>query len=81
MNNEFIDLGYVKNLIIKNRIIIIVTMAICLCLGVLFSINNSFVYQAETSLIFGRINGLSFPFLLIKIYIFIIFINFAIFII
>lgn len=55
MNNEFIDLGYVKNLIIKNRIIIIVTMAICLCLGVLFSINNSFVYQAETSLIFGRI--------------------------
>jgi capsular polysaccharide biosynthesis protein len=55
MNNEFIDLGYVKNLIIKNRIIIIVTMAICLCLGVLFSINNSFIYQAETSLIFGRI--------------------------
>ena len=55
MNNEFIDLGYVKNLIIKNRIIIIVTMAICLCLGVLFSINNSFIYEAETSLIFGRV--------------------------
>ena len=55
MNNEFIDLGYVKNLIIKNRIIIIVTMAICLCLGVLFSINNSFIYEAETSLIFGRL--------------------------
>lgn len=55
MNNEFIDLGYVKNLIIKNRIIIIVTIAICLAFGVLFSINNSFIYQAETSLIFGRI--------------------------
>jgi len=55
MNNEFIDLGYVKNLIIKNRIIIIVTIAICLAFGILFSINNSFVYQAETSLIFGRI--------------------------
>ena len=55
MNNEFIDLGYVKNLIIKNRIIIIVTIAICLAFGILFSINNSFIYQAETSLIFGRI--------------------------
>ncbi len=55
MNNEFIDLGYVKNLIIKNRIIIIATIAICLAFGILFSINNSFVYQAETSLIFGRI--------------------------
>ena len=55
MNNEFIDLGYVKNLIIKNRIIIIVTMAICLGLGTMFSINNSFIYEAETSLIFGRI--------------------------
>ena len=55
MNNEFFDLGYVKNLIIKNRIIIIVTIAICLCFGILFSINNSFIYQAETSLIFGRI--------------------------
>lgn len=55
MNNEFIDLGYLKNLIIKNRIIIIVTMAICLGLGTIFSINNSFIYEAETSLIFGRV--------------------------
>ena len=48
MNNEFIDLGYVKNLIIKNKIIIIVTIAICLGLGTIFSINNSFIYEAET---------------------------------
>ena len=46
---------YFKKVIIKHRIVIITIMIICLLLGIFFSIRNSFVYVAKTSLIFGRV--------------------------
>lgn len=46
---------YFKNVIIKHRIVIITIIVICLLFGLFFSIKNSFVYVAKTSMVFGRI--------------------------
>ena len=55
MKFDVIDFKYLRKLLFDNKIFVIAILVICLLVGAFFSIKNSFIYVAKTSMIFGRI--------------------------